>query len=107
MNVIKLARRAGKTTKCLDLLRDNDKSIMFSRVGLRIDHPILNENPEIKKRIFDIYTYQERVRGMNVDMIIIDDGDLIPTSVLLEMINLFIRFALLVKNCQLIITTTD
>lgn len=107
MQIIRLPRRGGKTTKCLEILRDNEKSIMFCHVSLRIDHEILEQNPELRKRIFTTSDYEQRLRGMNVDTIVIDNADLIPTSVLLGMINYFVSVPLMGQICKLVITTTE
>jgi hypothetical protein len=110
MQIIRLPRRGGKTTKCLEILRDNEKSVMFCHVSLAVlhlEHEILDKNPEIKKRIFTTNEYEQRLRGMNIDTIVIDNADLMPTSVLLGMINYFVSVPLMGQICKLVITTTE
>ena len=110
IEIIRLHRRCGKTTKCLEILRDNEKSVMFchgSFALLHLEHEILDKNPEIKNRIFTTKQYDIRLRGMKIDTVVIDDADLIPTSVLLGMINYFVSVPFMGQTCKLVITTTE
>lgn len=108
IEVVHMARRAGKTTQALIILKSNDKSIMFIHGGLRVDHPILYENPELKRRIFPTTDYRQRLRGMIVDTIIIDNAEFIPTALLLGMIKHFTEYPINMGNpCRLIMTTSN
>lgn len=109
MHIIKLPRRGGKTTSALELLRDNEKSVMFQHLGMiRGDHPILEKNPELKRRIFSIGDYKERLRGKLVDTIIIDNADLLDKNQLLEMLHHFSTFPISSMGlCEVVLTITD
>ncbi len=108
MEIIKLPRRAGKTTRALERLRDNEKSVMFQHAGLRIDHPILENNPELRKRIFTTCDFKSRLRGMVIDTVIIDNADLLDKHLLLEMLHHFTTFPLNLNSlCNIVVTFTE
>ena len=86
-DLIILPRRMGKTTKALELLRDNEKSLMFTYGPLRIDHPILEQHPELKNRILGPWDMQHKLRGKtgySINMIIVDDAEFFDTQNLEE-----------------------
>lgn len=109
MQIIKLPRRGGKTTKCYEILRDNEKSVMFQHTPMiNGDHPIMQENPQIRRRIFSTSDYKERLRGMNVEVIIIDNADLLAKELLLDILYHFNTYPLNHGNlCKIVLTITD
>ena len=87
MQIIKLPRRGGKTTKALEILKENERSILIKHNMMDIHHPILDTFPELLKRITSIYCYQRLTRGSTkFDTLIIDNADLIPTLEILKLI---------------------
>ena len=72
----------------LDILKDNPRSILLCMCGSRC-HQLVNENKYLKDRIDSIWCYKSITVGGNVDEVIIDDGDCIPLSFLIECINHF------------------
>lgn len=109
MEIIKLPRRGGKTTKCFEILRDNENSVMFQHTAMvRGDHPIMQENPSIRRRIFSTGDFRERLRGMNVEVVIIDNADILCKEKLLELLHYFTTYPLNRGDlCKIVLTITD
>lgn len=110
MQIIKLPRRGGKTTRALTILKENEKSVVFlhSSFALHEDHIIIKENPRIRKRIFSTNDFRQKLRGMIVDTVIIENADLIDKNLLLEMLYHFTTFPLNLDGlCKIIMTITE
>ncbi len=104
MQIIRLPRKFGKTTKCLEILRKNERSVIIHLNGLsREDHPYLMENPELMKRIFSIEDYKERLRGLNIDIFIIDDADILSRESFFELLFYIQKYPLV----TIFLTITD
>lgn len=93
MEIIKLPRRGGKTTRALQILKENEKSILIIpySTGLpylnAMEFPILGVFPDLLKRIITMSSYKRFTRGRSdVDTLIIDNADLVQTFDLLKLI---------------------
>lgn len=93
-------RRQGKTTQALQMLRDNPKAVLICHVGSRVAQ-LNQENKDLEPRVFSAYCCKSKFTGMNYDEVIIDDGDCIQLSLLLDLINFFQG-----RNVKITITTT-
>ncbi len=109
MQIIKLPRRSGKTTKCFEILRDNEKSVMLQHTNIiERDHPIMQENPSISRRIFLTSDFIQQLRGKNVEVVIVDDADHLCKEKLLELLYFFNTHPLNKGGlCKIILTITD
>jgi hypothetical protein len=88
MKVLKWPRRQGKTTMALEILKDNPRAILLCMSGIRCSE-LINENKDLEDRIGSVWSYKTKTVGRNIDEVIIDDGDCIPLSHLIECINYF------------------
>ena len=93
-------RRQGKTTHALQMLRDNENAALICHVGNRVAQ-ISNENKDLESRIHSAYCFRNKFIGRNYDEVIIDDGDCIQLSLLLDLIIFFQS-----RNIKITITTT-
>lgn len=103
IEILHAPRRMGKTTEALRILREDPNSILICHIGNR-SMQLSHENKELDHRIFSAYSPKGKVlcRGLKLQHIIIDDGDCINLSLLLEWINYCME-----KNLNLTITTTE
>lgn len=105
IEVINLPRRGGKTTKALELLKSSEKNIMFIHTGIVIDHPLIEEYPYLKNRIFTTYDYKIRLRGKVLETVIIDNADLLDKDLLLDMLHHFTSFPYGMNGlCKIVLT---
>lgn len=72
----------------LEMLKDNPRSFLVCMSGSGCSQ-VINENKDLENRIFSAWFYKTKMMGQNFDEVIIDDGDCLPLSLLLECINYF------------------
>lgn len=100
MYIIHKGRREGKTTEALQILRESEGYILLCFNPFAKDQ-LVEENKDLRKRILSVDHYLQRGRGLRPKGIIIDNADLVPTSVLLELINQCLK-----RQTSLVATTT-
>lgn len=76
MRIIFLPRRAGKTTKIIEYLKNNIDSAILICVNLHFKNRIINKYPEIQNRVFTYNQYRSgKCRGLDFREIVIDNLD--------------------------------
>lgn len=106
IEIIQLERQGGKTTKALEILRSSENNIMFTHSGsVVIDHPLIDQFPHLKNRIFSTYDYKQRLRGKILDTVIVDNAELLDKDLLLDMLHHFTTFPYGMNGlCKIVLT---